>query len=119
MIGGGYKALDELPRDLAWWRDNAAVQTTNLKQFIATGDASTLQNKPQFHIPYPLPDKLIAMVLDPAIRAILPANLRGELEVHSRRDLILHHGALLIPLGLALFMIASTLRRPPRPSTEQ
>jgi hypothetical protein len=111
MMGGSTTAFDELMRGITWRRDTAARQTENLKRFIATGDASALQNKPIFDIPYPLPEKLIAMASDPAIRAILPAHLRGELEVHTRRDTILRHGALLIPLGLALFMIAGMASR--------
>jgi hypothetical protein len=113
VMGGGGMAFDDVARGLAWRRDTAAIETENVKQFIATGNASVLQNKPPFDIPFPSAEKLIDYLSDPAIRAILPANLRGEVEVHSRRDIVLHHGALLIPLGLALFMIAGMAGRAP------
>jgi hypothetical protein len=112
VMMGGANAVDDMVRGLAWRRDTAVIQTENLKQFIATGDASALKTKPMSDIPYPIPEKLIAIVSDPAVRAILPAHLRGEPAMHTRRDAVLHHGALLIPLGLALFMVAGAVGRP-------
>ena len=111
VMMGGANAVDDVARGLAWRRDTAVIQTENLKRFIATGDASALQNKPMSDIPYPIPEKLMAIASDPAVRAILPAHLRGEPETHTRRDVVLHHGAVLIPLGLALFMVAGAVGR--------
>jgi hypothetical protein len=114
-LGGG-AAFDDVPRQLAARRDTAAIQTRNVRQYVATGDASLLENKPFLHIPYPAAGPLIEFLSDPAIRAILPAQLRGEPEMHARRDMLLHYGPLLIPLGLALFMIAGMGLRAQIPS---
>jgi hypothetical protein len=105
FIGAGKTVIDQAPQ-LAWRHDTAVIQAENLRRFLATGDKTALENQPQFHIPYPVAPPLIAWLSDPAIRPILPRALTGEDDARGVKALLLKRGPLLLPLGLALFMIA-------------
>ena len=106
FIGAGKTIIDQTPQ-LAWRRDTAAIQGENLKRFLATGEAAALENQPQFHIPYPVAPPLIEWLSDPAIRAILPHELLGRGDDSAFKAVVLKRGPLLLPLGLALFMVAT------------
>jgi hypothetical protein len=99
----------------------AEAQAQNLRAYLATGDIGALENKPIRYIPYSDPQRLAAIVSAPAIRAILPPALVGEASAaraqqhglarytgkatEAVKNIALHWGALLIPLGLALFVV--------------
>lgn len=110
IIGLGQKAFDGIPSDLAWRERTTAAQTQNLKNYLATGDFAALENKPEFDVPYPDIGFLRDTVSDPVIRAILPPDLLGRPEPENRlKRLALRQGALLLPIGIALFIIAALL----------
>jgi hypothetical protein len=110
VIGLGQKALSYIPADLAWRRETTAAQTENLKRYLATGDVSALADKPLFHIPFPSADYLRDTVSDPIIRAILPPDLLGQPEPEQKlKRIAMRQGPLLMPIGLALLMIAALL----------
>jgi hypothetical protein len=115
MAGVGHKAFGTIPGELAWRRETEALQTRHLTQFLATGDFSALAGKPQFHIPYPAAEPLRDWVTDPAIRSILPDPLFGQPDRDRLKASTLHNGPLLLPVGFALFIVATLLagiRRP-------
>ena len=102
-----------MQQEIAWRRDTGAIQTEAVKRYLATGDAAVLENKPQFHIPYPTPDRLVELLSDKSIRAILPPVLLGEDDRDKVKQAVLKYGPLLIPLGLALLLggaLAASLR---------
>jgi hypothetical protein len=113
VIGAGKIIIDQAPQ-LAWRRDVAAIQAENLRRFLTTGDRAALENQPQFHIPYPVAPPLIEWLSDPAIRPILPRELLGQPDSDPVKAALLKRGPLLLPLGLALVMLAAimALRRP-------
>ena len=54
------------------------AQERNVRGYVATGDFSRyLANKKLMEIPYPDPRRLAGLLRDPALRAILPANVRA------------------------------------------
>lgn len=109
----GYRALNGLASGPAWRHETAEVQTRNVKNFLATGDFATLQNKPRFEIPYPVPEDLRDTLSDPLIRSILPAELLNQPEPRNKlKSLALHHGHLLIPIGLAMLFMGALLVLP-------
>src|SRR3954469_15735059 len=55
LTSASQKPLQFAEQRLAMRRDTAAIQTENLKRFLATGDRSALEGKP---IPYPSPGRL-------------------------------------------------------------
>jgi hypothetical protein len=110
IIGIGQKAFDDIPAELAWRSETAQAQTRNLKNYIATGDFAALENKPKFDVPYPDPGYLRDTVSNPVIRAILPPDLVGEPEPPNKlKGVALRQGRLLLPIGLALMVIAVLL----------
>ena len=113
MIGAGQKALIVVPKELAWRRDTAQIQTEHLKQYLATGDFAHLQDKPDSHIPHPLAWRLRDLASNPVIRSILPPTLFGS-ERSAAKTNALRHGQLLMPIGLALLMIAAIAACTPR-----
>lgn len=50
-------------------------QLKNTREFIRTGQLSSLQNKPILHIPYPNPNRLADLLANPKLRNILPHTL--------------------------------------------
>jgi hypothetical protein len=110
VIGGGHKALSILPDELSAWRQQADARKANLSRFLTTGDFAALTNKPPFHIPYPSAERLREIVADPALRAILPPELMNRPEQANRlRTFALRQGPLLLPIGIALFLLAGLL----------
>ena len=67
FIGAGHIATDTLPGDIAARRETGAIQTANVRQFIQTGDAAVLANKPALHIPYPASERLAELL--PTLRS--------------------------------------------------
>ncbi len=107
------------------------AEQANVAAYLATGEIATLQNKPQYAVPYPVPQRLADLLSDPTIRAIMPGELRpldadvagldARLVTHGRLawwTLHAWHGAqryggILLGLGLALFCVVA-LRRSQR-----
>lgn len=108
VIGIVQKARDDIPPDLAWWRDTDAARTANFTRFLATNDFSALANKPEFHIPYPSAEVLRDIASDPLVRGILPPELTNPGQV-VRKNFALRQGPVLLPIGLGMFMMAGLL----------
>ena len=103
-------------------------QTTNLKNFLATGDFTQLADKPFMHIPYPSAERLRDVVSDPTILAVLPSVLieghpgpappapafvLGEGVHHATAGVkgwLLETGPMFLPLGIALLFVVAFLR---------
>lgn len=104
FVAGGLRTINVVSPEIAWRRDTGALQTEAVKRYIQSGDASVLDNKPPFHIPYPTADRLIELLSDQSIRAILPPVLLGQEDRNVLKSFVLKRGPLLIPLGLALLL---------------
>ena len=110
VIGLGQKALGTIPDEFAWWRDTVQTRTQNLSRFLATGDFSAIAGKPRFHIPYPSAEYLRDVASDPVVRGFLPPELTDSTApINKVNRYVLREGPLLIPVGLALLMIAGLL----------
>lgn len=110
VIGLGQKALGTIPDEFAWWRDTVETRTQNLSRFLATGDFSAITDKPRFHIPYPSAEYLRDVASDPVVRGFLPPELMDSTAPANKVNrYVLREGPLLIPVGLALLMIAGLL----------
>lgn len=107
MLGAGQKATNNVVDDLSFRHSTGLRQTENVKNFLATGDFANLANKPKLDIPYPSAEGLRDLLSRPALRAILPAALTGTPERSGLKAVILSQGPMLVPLGLALFMIGA------------
>jgi hypothetical protein len=55
------------------------VEITHVRQFVATGDAAELRDKPLQHIPYPDASRLEMMLRDSTVRAMLPVSVRQSI----------------------------------------
>jgi hypothetical protein len=55
------------------------IQENHVRTFLADGDASKLEGHPHLHIPYPDAAKLAAVLRNPALRTVLPSDIREEL----------------------------------------
>ncbi len=66
-----------IPGQLSAKKAESALQEANTKAYVLTGNPEYLQGNA---IPYPDPKKLALALDNPAIRAILPSNLRPPLE---------------------------------------
>lgn len=105
-LGIGHKA-GAIPAELEERRVQAAAQTHNVMQYLASGDIAALENKPPFHIPFPDAKLLADLLSDPVIRSVLPPALFGKPDRTGAVGFILRNGLILIPAGLALFLIAA------------
>jgi hypothetical protein len=121
MVSGlGQKAFDDIPGELAWRRETTEAQTRSLKSFLATGDFSALADKPLFQIPFPSAEYLRDTASDPIIRSILPPDLMNRPDPESKlKGVAIRQGQLLMPIGLALLMIALLLGAAASRSAEQ
>ena len=106
MLGAGQKATNNVIDGIAARVRTGQIQTENVKSFIATGDISHLAGKPLLHIPFPSAERLAGLLSDPRLRAILPPALTGAPEPRVK-TVIMTHGPMLLPLGLALLMLAA------------
>lgn len=88
------------------WRETKKTEETNTRNYVATGDRKYLFNKPQFEIPYPVPELLVSYLDNPEIRRILPANIAPPDRVmkEGRFDgvvtFLLEHYYLFVGIGL-------------------
>jgi hypothetical protein len=57
------------------------IQEVNTARYILTGDAASLTDKPDMHIPYPAADGLIYALSDADLLEILPASIRKPLAI--------------------------------------
>ena len=107
MLGAGQKAIGSVIDDASFRYASAQRQTQNVKAFLATNDFAALQNKPTFDIPFPDAAILRDWLTNPHLRAILPAELTGVEQRRPVRNAILSQGPMLIPIGLALMLLAA------------
>src|SRR5262249_37995998 len=108
MLGAGQKAASQVIDGASFRFAGGQRQTENVKRFLATGDYAALDKKPDsFDIPFPSGETLRAWLSIPALRAILPGELTGVEQHHPVRNAILSQGPMLIPIGLALLMLAA------------
>ena len=106
MLGAGQKATNNVIDGISARVRTGQIQTENVRKFIETGDFAHLAGKPQLHIPFPSAERLRDLLADPKLRAILPAALTGAPERRAK-TVILAHGPMLLPLGLALLVLAA------------
>jgi hypothetical protein len=57
----------------------------NVRNFIFTGDITTLKDKPFFHIPYPSPEILADRLTNPQLRSILPSSLTSPIPLPANQ----------------------------------
>jgi hypothetical protein len=55
------------------------IQENHVRTFLADDDASKLEGHPFLHVPYPDAAKLASVLRNPALRTLLPSDIRGEL----------------------------------------
>jgi hypothetical protein len=108
MLGTGQKATTRAADGIEARTRTGQIQTENVKSFVATGDFAHLSGKPFLHLPLPSAERLHDLLSDPKLRAILPPALTGAPESNRAKIAILRAGPLLLPLGLALLLLAAT-----------
>jgi hypothetical protein len=112
--------------DLAHKQMTGRVEQENLRAYLETGDIGKLENKPFLAIPYPDPQRLGQIAADPVIRAVLPPALVGAASaeraqqrglarftgrpIEALKDFMLRWGALLTPVGGALFLLGLSMQ---------
>jgi hypothetical protein len=124
LIAGSIYATSDVSNALNYHSSWLRTKTKNVKSFIDTDDASLLAGKTYPDIPYPDATRLIQLLSDPVIRAILPPNLaddgstqqfvgartylRGALSKTTvkLRDWIVRHGNALFAVGFASLILA-------------
>jgi hypothetical protein len=107
ILGAGQKAAGNLIDEVSWRYAGGQRQTENVRRFLATGDYAAIDKKPDsFDIPFPSGQTLRDWLTLPALRAILPAELTGVEQRRPLRNAILSQGPMLIPIGLALLLLA-------------
>jgi hypothetical protein len=107
MLGAGQKAVGNVIDEVSFRYASGQRQIENVRAFLATNDFAALDNKPAFDIPFPDARTLRDLLTNPSLRAILPAELTGVAQRRPVRDAILSQGPLLVPIGLALLLIAA------------
>ncbi len=82
VVGGGIieAASMRLPARIQRKHTESLAQENNVRAFLASGEIGALQNKARLDIPYPRIPELARLLSHPALRAILPTNLRDELQ---------------------------------------
>ena len=76
-----YRSFWSERRHLADLRRVHPIQISHIRNFIATGDAGELSDKPMLHIPYPDAGRLAEFLADPTIRSILPVSIRPPIQL--------------------------------------
>nr|WP_315429384.1 hypothetical protein [uncultured Albidiferax sp.] len=76
-------ATQVLPDVLARKEAHSAVQELNLVAYLETSDLSTLRGVPFFQSPYPVADRLAAILESSTLRSILPRNLHAPIRMVS------------------------------------
>jgi hypothetical protein len=122
LVFAGQRAVNDLPRDLAFHDELAGIRTLRLKDYLRTGDFADLASGPAGYIPYPSAERLRDMLAQPSIREMLPPSLRDEPEPVDRGPGLeawihrataafersaLGEGPLLLPIGIALFFVVA------------
>jgi|tagenome__1003787_1003787.scaffolds.fasta_scaffold20964022_2 hypothetical protein len=107
MLGAGQKAVGNVIDEVSFRYASGQRQTENVKGFLSTNDFAFLDNKPTYDIPFTDPKLLRDVLGNPTLRAILPGELTGVPQRRTLRDAVLSQGPMLIPIGLALLMIAA------------
>jgi hypothetical protein len=125
-------AILHLPAEIADKRETGLIETANVRAFQQSGDASVFGGKPRLHVPYPVPDRLVALLQDPTIRSLLPEEL-GGVRFEARAKLVfrgkfastaasfkthlLQSPTLLLSGSLALFVFAAFVAARRRPAS--
>jgi hypothetical protein len=105
-----YGQTRRIDNELAHKAAHSAVQMSNVRGYLQTGDRSFLFGKDLLDIPYPRPERLQGLLEDPAIRSTLPAAVMpagDEVRNRGRLDavvetLLMHAYVLMAIGGLAL-----------------
>jgi hypothetical protein len=109
MLGTGQKATTNVVDGIAARTRTGQIQTENVRSFVASGGFAHLAGKPFLHIPYPSAERLRDLLSDPKLRAVLPPALTGAPESSRVKVAILRSGPMLLPLGLALLLLAAAI----------
>jgi len=74
LIGSLFRKADKTLRDdLASKRDMSKIEELNTRNYLQSGDANYIINKPLLQIPYPDADRLVLILSSPEVRKILPS----------------------------------------------
>ena len=68
---------------LQWSRAWGLLEEKNVRAFLATADASHLKNKPDLAVPYGNPDRLMELLRDKHMLAIMPPDCRMPLQMEN------------------------------------
>lgn len=68
---------------LQWSRAWGLLEEKNVRAFLATDDASHLRNKPELALPYGNPDRLMELLRDKNILAIMSSDCRVPLKMEN------------------------------------
>lgn len=78
VLIGFATTLPAIVAQVTFKRTSSLEQEKNVKNYLCTGEFLHLINKPDQHIPYPLPDRLKGMLDNPTIFGFLPGNLNPK-----------------------------------------
>jgi len=91
--------------EAAVFKQHLASCEDNVRAFLTTDDISCLENKAQYDIPFPSPEKLALVLRHPGLRKILPPCVNGA----SREGPLSRAADRLIPLGRAVMAFGFAL----------
>ena len=125
FTGMTIKVVKDLAPQMRKWQTAGQVQTKNLRAYLESGNIGAFENITPSDIPYPDAKHLAEIASMPAVRAILPPALVGEASalraqqrglarftgrpIEALKTFALRWGVLLIPTGLALFVLGLSI----------
>jgi hypothetical protein len=84
----GIDASRHAPGNLSGKHEQSLAQEANMRNYLLTGDMNYLKDKPDFHIPYPVPEHLASILESSVVRSILPTNIRMPLDIADPGGLV-------------------------------
>jgi len=76
-------SLSYLPFEISTRHKLTKIEEENTRNYLVSRDINSLKNKPPFYIPYPSAEGLAAILEQPGIRDILPADINAPLKSSS------------------------------------
>jgi hypothetical protein len=118
LVSLSLRGIDPVKKAITDKKETSAIQETNVKNYLETGDKDQLRNKEFLHIPYPDPERLLMILSSPTVRSVLPGNLQvdpsnprtGRLDELIRR--LTSNYALFILCGITVGLISFVGLRP-------
>jgi hypothetical protein len=104
-----------LPGSMEWRRETAEAQENNVRSYLATGDASSLERAQLFEIPYSDATRLRQLLDAPEIHAALPPELFSRDTprnwVEAMKKTFLAQGYTWLGAGIVLFLLTFIARK--------